>query len=311
MKTVSAAWMLMLLAMSAAAQQGEPHAGHGAQTPEAGDHAGHGTQIPETGHHAAHGPAHDEPLPAPGAPPAAAFSGPPHAADRVYGTAAMAEAREHMQMEHGAMKSYGVLFDRLEVPIGDGRAGPVWEAQAWYGGDLDKLRIRSEGDSSSGGGADDAEVQALWSRAITTWFDVQAGLRYDWSEGPDRAHLVLGLAGLMPYRFELDGAVFVSDEGDLSARFEADYDLLITQRLILQPAAEVEIALQEVPELRLGRGFNGVELGLRLRYEVAPEFAPYAGLEWERKLGQTADLARLEGDRRQDLSVVAGVSFWF
>lgn len=285
MRAILAALAITAAVTPAVAQQMDPHAGHGED--------------------------HQPPVPPSGSPPEAAFSGPRHAADLVFDPAAMAGAREQLRAEHGAMKASGVLFDRLEMPIGGNGGDYVWKAQAWYGGDHDKIRIKSEGEGSFDGGADESEVQALWSRAVTTWFDLQAGVRYDWRPEPDRGYLVLGLQGLMPYRFEVDAAAFLSEDGDLSARFEAEYDLLITQRLILRPGTEVKLALQDVPELGLGRGINGVEVGLRLRYEVAPQFAPYAGLQWERKLGQAADLARLAGDSTADLFMSAGVNFWF
>jgi copper resistance protein B len=290
--------LLLSLGTPGLAQEPDPHAGHGDRPMDAGDEAGAGLDRAES-------------LPPPGAPPEAAFSGPRHAADSTYGNGAMARARQHLRAEHGAMRSYGVMFDRLEVPMGEEGVDYLWEAQAWYGGDLNKLLVKSEGEGRSGAETDEAEVQVLWKRAVTTWFDVHAGVRYDWSPEPGRGYLVLGVQGLMPYRIEVDAAAFLSEEGDLAARFEAEYDVPITQRLILQPAAEIDVALQEVPERRLGRGLNGLELGFRLRYEVAPEFAPYGGVHWERKLGQTADLARLAGDRTDDVLVVAGVNFWF
>lgn len=265
----------------------------------------------QTDPHAGHRESQQSPAPPSGTLPEAAFSGPRHAADVVFDPADMAAAREQLRAEHGAMRSYGLVFDRLEMPIGGDGGDYAWEAQAWYGGDLDRIRIKSEGEDGSGGEAEAAEVQALWSRAIATWFDLQAGIRYDWHPEPDRGYLVLGLQGLMPYRFELDAAAFISEEGDFSARLEAEYDLLITQRLILQPATEIELAFQDVPESDVGRGISGVELGLRLRYELAREFAPYAGVQWERKLGRTADFARLRGESRDDFFVVAGVNFRF
>jgi copper resistance protein B len=103
----------------------------------------------------------------------------------------------------------------------------------------------------------------------------------------------------------------VSEKGDLSARLEAEYDLLITQRLVLQPKAELAVAAQRVPELGVGSGLNDIELGLRLRYEFSREFAPYVGVHWERKVGETARLAREEGEQADSLWVVAGLRFWF
>src|SRR3546814_463397 len=175
------------------------------------------------------------PTPPKAPPPPAAFSGPKHAGDTLFDPSAMAGAREQLRAEQGEMRTYRVMVDQLEARIHDGRDGYLWDAQGWYGGDINKLWIKTEGEGSFGEKLEEAEVQALWSRAITPWFDFQAGLRYDFRPEPERGHLVLGLQGLVPYQFEVDAAAFVSDEGDVSARFEAEYDLLITQRLILQP----------------------------------------------------------------------------
>ena len=244
-------------------------------------------------------------------PPADAFSGPRHAADVLFDPSAMDEARERLRRDQGAIRSYRVMIDQLETRVRDGRDGYLWDAQGWYGGDIDKLWVKTEGEGTFGERTEQAEVQALWSRAITPWFDVQAGARYDVRPDPERGYAVFGLQGLVPYMFELDTAAFVSNEGDVSARLEGEYELLITQRLILQPRAEINLAVQEVRELGIGSGVNDVELGLRLRYEFAREFAPYIGVNWERKLGETADFARDDGESVDDLSFVAGVRLWF
>lgn len=223
----------------------------------------------------------------------------------------MAKSREQLRAEQGETRTYRVMVDQLEARIHDDRDGYLWDAQGWYGGDIDKLWIKTEGKGRFGENTEDAELQALWSRAITPWFDFQAGLRYDFRPDPERGYLVVGVQGLAPYFFEIDAAAFLSDEGDVSARFEAEYDLLITQRLVLQPRAEVSLAVQEVRELGIGSGVNDVELGLRLRYEFAPEFAPYVGVGWERKLGETADFARDEGEDVDSFALVAGVRLWF
>lgn len=310
-----------LLAPAAEARAENPHGGHGQEPPldpharhvqpPPDPHAGHGQQAPPSDPHASHGEARRAPPPAGIPPPEAAFSGPRHAADLVFEPAAMAGARAQLRAEHGGMKAHGLAVDRFELQTGDGGEDYTWKAQAWYGGDVNKLRVKTEGEDSFGGGAGAAEMQLLWSRAVTPWFDLQAGVRYDWAPEPDRGYLVLGVQGLVPYLFEVDAAAFVSEEGDLSARFEAEYDLRITQRLVLRPAADVEIAAGDVPELGIGSGISAAELGLRLRYEVAPELAPYAGVEWQRKFGATADLARLAGEVTNDLRLVAGVKFWF
>ncbi len=202
------------------------------------------------------------------------------------------------------------LIDRLEgVWPEEGDESLLWDAQGWWGGDLSKLWWKSEGDIEDGD-VGDAELQLLYSRAITAFFDVQAGVRQD-LEPDSRTYAVLGLQGLAPYWFELDAAAFVSEEGDVSARLEAEYDLLLTQRLVLQPRAETEVAFEDDPERGLGSGFTGVDLGLRLRYEIRRELAPYIGVEWSRALGETADLVRAAGGEDETTALVAGVRIWF
>jgi copper resistance protein B len=244
-------------------------------------------------------------------PPAAALSGPAHAADAVFGAEQMAQAREELRVEHGDMRVGKLLVDRLEARIRDGRDGYAWDAQGWYGGDIDKLWVKTEGEGEFGGGVEAAEVQALWSHAIGPFFDLQAGLRYDIRPRPDRGYLVLGVQGLAPYWFEVDAAAFLSDKGDLTARVEAEYDQRITQKLILQPRVEFDLAAQDVPELGIGSGLSTAELGIRLRYEFKPQFAPYLGVEYERALGDTADFRRAGGEDVGGWSVLLGVRAWF
>lgn len=243
--------------------------------------------------------------------PAAALSGPAHAADLVYGTAAMAEAREVAREEHGSMETYKVLIDQAEVKIRNGSDGYAWDGQAWYGGDINKLWIKTEGEGAFREEIEKAEVQALWSRAIDPWFDLQLGVRHDLRPDPERTHLVVGVQGLAPYWFEVDGAVFLSNKGDVTARFEGEYDLRVTQKLILQPRAEFDLALQDVPEIGVGSGLSTAEIGARLRYEIVPQFAPYIGVEHERAFGDTADFRRAAGEEAGGFSFLVGLRAWF
>ncbi|MEQ8194461.1 MAG: copper resistance protein B [Rhodospirillales bacterium] len=201
--------------------------------------------------------------------------------------------------------------ERLEYRANDGRNSLNWEAQGWAGTDEHKLWLKTEGARLSNGAFEDAEVQLLYSRMISDFFDAQAGLRFDIKPEPRRGFFVLGLQGLAKQFFEVDTALFVSDDGDLSARFEAEYELLLTQKLIAQASLETNIAAQKVRRLGVGAGLNDIELGLRLRYEIVREFAPYIGVHWERKLGRTADFAREEGEDIDTLAFVAGIRFWF
>ena len=286
----------------------DPHAGHEPAQPAADPHAGHEPEAADP--HAGHGSASD--TTPPNAPPAAgALSGPTHAADLVFGPERMTEAREALRAEHGDVRVIKLLIDRLVARIRDGSNGYAWDAEAWHGGDIDKLWLKTEGEGEFGGAVDSAEVQALWSHAIGPFFDLQAGLRYDIRPRPDRGHVVLGVQGLAPYWFEVDAAAFLSEKGDLTARLEAEYDQRITQRLILQPRVELDLAAQDVPELGIGAGLSTAELGLRLRYQVEPRFAPYVGVAYERAFGDTAAFRRASGEDVGGWNLLLGVRAWF
>ena len=204
-----------------------------------------------------------------------------------------------------------LLIDRLEHRWRDGENSIDWDVQGWIGGDTNKIRFNSEGGKPVEGGVETAEFQLLYSRMTSEFWDAQIGVRHDLRPRPQTTYGVLGFQGVAPYFFDVTTQLFVSEEGDFSARLEAEYDLLITQKLILQPRVEVNASAQRVRELDIGPGFNDVDLGLRLRYEVIREFAPYIGVNWERKLGETADIARDHGEDAGDLSFVTGVRFWF
>jgi copper resistance protein B len=234
-----------------------------------------------------------------------------HAADALFDPAAMARARAALRKEHGDTRSSKVTFDLAELQLRKGRNGYRWEGEAWFGGDIDRLKIRHEGEGGFGEPIDDLEIQALWSHAITPNFDLEIGLRHDIVPNPSRSYAVVGIEGVAPYWIHLGGQLFVSDKGDFHARIEAGYDERITQRLILQPRAELNFAAQDVPELGLGAGLTDYELGLRLRYEIRRELAPYLGIEWSAKSGTTARLARLEGEDPDTLHLVAGLRAWF
>ena len=263
------------------------------------------TDTAQAGHdHAASQAIHEGP------PPAEAGSGPPRAADAIWGADAMRASREALRTEHGAMNWFWFQGDRAEYRVREGRDGYLWDVQGYYGGDIDKFWFKSEGEGSFGEKPESAEIQGLWSHAIGPWWDLQAGLRQD-LVGPERTHTVIGVQGLAPYKFEIDAAAFLSTKGDLTARIEAELDQRITQRLILQPRVEVGLSAQDVPELGIGAGLDSVELGLRLRYEIAREFAPYIGIEQEWKAGRSADYARLAGEDPSVTNFVVGIRFWF
>ena len=243
-------------------------------------------------------------------PPAAAGSGPARAADAIWGAEAMRASRDALRAENGGMNVFWFQGDRAEYRARQGGDGYLWDVQGYYGGDLDKFWFKSEGEGTFGESLESAEIQGLWSHAIGPRWDLQAGVRQDLT-GPERTHAVIGVQGLAPYMFEVDAAAFLSTKGDMTARVEAELDQRVTQRLILQPRAEVNLSAQDIPELGVGAGLDSVELGLRLRYEFAREFAPYIGIEQEWKIGQSADYARLAGEDPSVTNYVVGVRFWF
>lgn len=201
--------------------------------------------------------------------------------------------------------------DQFEYRAGNGEDTFSWEAQGWIGGDYDKVWVKSQGEDVVNGGMANAEMQILYSRTVAAFWDLQVGARYDVKPNPSRDYVVFGIQGLAPYFFDVDAAAFISNKGDVSGRLEADYELLITQQLIAQPSAELNFAVQDVEELGIGSGLSDVELGLRLRYEIVRELAPYGGVAWERKIGPTSDLARRQGADVGEWTFVGGVRFWF
>jgi copper resistance protein B len=205
---------------------------------------------------------------------------------------------------------YFARVDRLEYQSNEGDAKYVWDVFGYAGGDYNKLWLKSEGEGLFEERLDAAELQVLYSRAILPYWDVQAGVRHDFRPNPSRTYAVLGLEGLNLFWFEVETALFLSDEGDLSARLEAEFDQLLTQRLILQPRVELNLQAQEVSELGLGAGLTDYEAGLRLRYEFVREFAPYVGVSWTQRVGETADMLPSDDDAGK-LSFVAGVRMWF
>lgn len=211
---------------------------------------------------------------------------------------------------------YLLLFDQLEYKTGEGRGAFAWNVQGWIGTDYNRFWVKTEGERELSVNEDgNAEFQLLYSRLISPYFDFQAGVRHDelYGSGPHRQRSfgVIGIQGLGLYWFELEFALFASEDGDVSTRLTGEYDLLITQRLVLQPRLETEVAVQEVEEFGVGEGFNYVELGARLRYEIRRELAPYIGVSWLRKVGETADIARRKGEEADDLSFVLGLRLWF
>ena len=264
------------------------------------------------GEHAGHNmPGMSMPEPPLAPPPPEALKGPENAADTVYGTAAMQPSRTFLlTKEHGGMAVAKLLIDQAETRVRKGRDGYFLNAQGWYGGDIDKLWLKTEIEGAYGRAAEQVEFQALYSHAIDPWFNLQGGVRLD-AQPRTRGRLVLGVEGLAPYWFEVNAAAFLSDKGDITARAEAEHDVRITQKLILQPRAQLDFALQDIPRERVGAGLSIVEVGARLRYQFVPNFAPYIGVVYERAVGQTARFIRADGESPGGLQFTVGLRTWF
>ena len=203
-----------------------------------------------------------------------------------------------------------LLVDQLEIRNADGENPLVWDAEGWVGKDLHKLWIKTDGEYVDGQ-VEEAELQAIYSRAVAPFWDLQLGWRRDLRPSPQRDWLAFGLKGLAPYYFDIDTALFIGDSGRTSARVQAEYEIMLTQRLVLVPEIEVNLSGKDDPATGTGSGLSDIEAGLRLRYEVRREFAPYVGVNWTRLYGQTADYAREEGDDTDAVQFVLGIRFWF
>lgn len=231
------------------------------------------------------------------------------AADRFFGVGDMNRARGILRDEHGGALTYKIMGDMIEYRSQDGEEGYAWNGEAWFGGDIDRLVIKTEGEG--GEDIESAEIQALYSRAWDHVTDLQIGIRQDIEPSPSQTYLALGFETVLPYWFEVEGALFVGERGQVLGRLDGNYDFQLTQRLVLQPRAEVNFAARDDAAIGLGSGLSDAELGLRLRYEFQREFAPYIGVSWERKFGDTADYARAGGESAETTSFVVGLRAWY
>ena len=201
-------------------------------------------------------------------------------------------------------------IDQLEVRDTDAGNVTAWNADAWLGKDLHKLWLKTEGEYHDGE-TEEAELQLLYSRALSPFWDVQTGWRRDFRPEPERDWFAFGIMGLAPYMFEVDLALFLGEGGQSSVRLDAEYEYLFTQRLILSPELETNLYGKEDPERGIGAGLADVTAGLRLRYEIRREFAPYVGVQWTGLYGDTADLAEAAGGDTSEAVWVAGIRAWF
>jgi len=214
---------------------------------------------------------------------------------------------------YAAMEDDPLLFllqaDKLEVRDTDEGTVTGWEGHFWLGRDLNKLWIKTEGERSSEG-TEGAEVQLLYSRAVDPNWDLQFGFRHDAKPEPRRDWFAIGFSGVAPYFIEIDTALFIEEDEQVNLRLEAEYEFMLTQKWVLSPEVEVNW-LGNDDESRIGSGLSDFEAGIRLRYEISREFAPYIGLNYERLLGDTEDIAEAEGEDTSSTQLVAGLRFWF
>jgi copper resistance protein B len=203
-----------------------------------------------------------------------------------------------------------VIIDQLEFVHGADANGAAIDAQAAYGGDVDKLWLKLDGERT-GGRLRDTRTEALWDHAASAFWDTQLGVRHDFGAGPARSWAAFGVQGLAPYWFDIEATAYLGQSGRSAVRVEAECDLLLTQRLIVTPDLEVNAYGKNDAARRIGSGVSNVELAVRLRYEITRQFAPYVGIDWNRRVGNTAQLVRAAGEPAFDRQIVAGVRIWF
>lgn len=203
-----------------------------------------------------------------------------------------------------------LLVDRLERSYTRDSNATAYDAQAWFGRDYDRLVFKAEGDIAKGE-LQEARTELLWGHAIAAFWDAQLGGRYDSGVGPDRGWLAFGVQGLAPHWFEIDATAYLGNHGRTALRLSAEYELLLTQKLILQPRIEINLYGKNDPVRDIGSGLSDALAGLRLGYQFTRQFAPYAGIEWAGRFGETANFARAAGEKTGETRRVAGVRFWF
>jgi copper resistance protein B len=240
------------------------------------------------------------PMPMPGMPSTASSSPVPAPSDA---------SMKDMDMNDDASHAM-LLIDQLEYARGYDGSGPAWEAEAWYGNDSNKLWLRSEGEGSAGR-LDDGDVEAFWNHPVSAFWSTQLGVRHDLGNGPQRNWAAFGVEGLAPYWVELEATAYAGENGRLAARMRAEYTLRFTQRWVLQPEFDINLYDKDDPARRIGDGISDTQLGLRLRYEITRQLAPYLGVVWTRRFGSTAVFAREDRQPVFDRQFVVGLHIWF
>ena len=203
-----------------------------------------------------------------------------------------------------------LMLEQLEYRVGDTDNSAVLEGQAWVGKDLNKLWLKTDIDREDGT-TQNTDLQLLYSHAISPFWDLQIGARHDIKPSLTRNWGVIGIQGLAPYFFDVDAALFVGESGHSAMRFAAEYEMLLTQRLILSPSFKVNLYAQNDAATGTGSGLSDAEAGLRLRYEIKREFAPYVGINWSKKFGATATFAKNNDEAVRNTEWVVGLRAWF
>lgn len=206
---------------------------------------------------------------------------------------------------HGFM-----LLDRLETWNNDPGRGAAWEGRGWIGTDLNRAWLRTEGERVSNR-TESADAEILYGHSVSPWWDVVTGVRHDFKPGNGQTFAAVGVQGLAPQKFEIAATAYLGQRGQTALRFEAEYELLLTNRLILQPLVEVNAYGRDDRLRGIGSGLSTAEAGMRLRYEFTRRFAPYIGITREQAFGRTADFRREESGKRGDTRFVLGFRTWF
>jgi copper resistance protein B len=203
-----------------------------------------------------------------------------------------------------------LIVDQLEGRIGADDASLRWDAEAWTGSDDGRLWLKTEGERMGGGKLEDGQTEAYVSKPIFPFWDIQVGGRYDLDSRPGRGWGAIGVQGLAPGYFDVEATAYFGAKG-AAAKVKASTDVLLTNRLILQPEAELNAYSQDDPARNVGSGVSDLDAGLRLRYEITRKFAPYVGVVWEERFGRTADFERRSGKSTDAARFAAGVRTWF
>lgn len=250
------------------------------------------------------------PKPNPSMPSMQGGKAPPDARSPDYSDGYRYTSMPGMDMDDHALLGM-LLIDQLELTHDNHGANAAFlDAEGWYGGDINKLWLKAEGDGTHGR-LEDLRTEALWSHAVSAYWDTQLGLRQDFGEGPHRTWAALGVQGLAPFWFDTEAELYVGQDGRTAARVRLEREELITQRLVLQPKLEVNLYGKDDPQRGIGSGLADSELGVRLRYDIKREFGPYIGVVWRERYGRTAALARARGERVGELQLAAGLHLWF